>query len=91
MPTIRTIADFKSNYNEISELCHQNSEPVFVTRNGIEDLAVMSMETYHLLSGKLHLYSCIEEGLRQVQQGKIKPMKETIKSIRTKLEEQCIS
>ena len=91
MPTVRTIADFRSNYNEIFELCHQNTEPVFVTRNGIEDLAVMSMETYHLLSGKLQLYACIEEGLRQVKQGKITPMKETVKSIRTKLETQCIS
>ena len=43
------------------------------------------------MSSKLHLYSCIEEGLRQVKQGKIKPMKEIVKSIRTQLEEQCIS
>jgi len=40
-----------------------------------------------LLLGKLQLYSLIEEGLNQTEQGKVKPMKETIKSIRTKIEQ----
>ena len=32
-----------------------------------------------------HLYSAIEEGLSQVKQNKVKPMKESIKKIRAKL------
>jgi hypothetical protein len=38
-----------------------------------------------LLLGKLQLYSLIEEGLNQVEQGRVKPMRETIKSIRAKI------
>ena len=83
MPTIISNADFKNSYNAVSELCHKYLEPVFVTKNGIGDLAVMSIETYESLSGRLQLYSSIEEGLNQVKQGKIKPMKESIQSIRT--------
>jgi len=82
MPAIRPSADLQSNYNEISELCHEYQEPIFITKNGTGDLAVMSIETYELLSGRLQLYSSIEEGLEQVKQGKIKPMKEAIKSMR---------
>jgi PHD/YefM family antitoxin component YafN of YafNO toxin-antitoxin module len=52
-----------NNYDEISELCHEYSEPVFITKNGAGDLAVMSIETYELLTGKLELYSLIDEGL----------------------------
>jgi prevent-host-death family protein len=85
MPTIRPSADLRNNYNEISELCHKYMEPVFITKNGTGDLAVMSIETYELLSGRQELYSLIEEGLSQVKHGKIKPMKKTIQSIRTKL------
>jgi len=85
MPTIRPSADLRNNYNEISDFCHTYSEPVFITKNGKGDLAVMSMETYELLSGKLELYSLLETGLDQVKQGKIKPMKESIKTIRSKL------
>jgi prevent-host-death family protein len=85
MPAIRPSADLQNNYNEISELCHEYTEPVFITKNGTGDLAVMSIETYELLSGKLQLYSLIDEGLDQVRQGKVKPMKEAIKSIRAKI------
>jgi prevent-host-death family protein len=91
MPTIISNTDLKRNYNEVSQLCREYSEPVFVTKNGIGDLAVMSIETYELLSGRLQLYFSIEEGFKQVKQGKIKPMKESLKSIRTKIEQQCIS
>jgi prevent-host-death family protein len=84
MPTIRPSADLRNNYNEISELCHEYSEPVFITKNGTGDLAVMSIETYEVLAGKLKLYSLIEEGFTQVKEGRVKPMKETIKSIREK-------
>jgi prevent-host-death family protein len=85
MPTIRPSADLRDNYNEISELCHEYSEPVFITKNGTGDLAIMSIETYEMLTGKLELYSLIGEGLDRLKQGKIKPMKETIKSIREKV------
>jgi len=85
MPTIRPSADLRNNYNEISDFCHEYTEPVFITKNGKGDLAVMSMETYELLSGKLELYSLIGTGLDQVKQGKIKPMKESLKMIRQKM------
>ena len=82
MPTIRPSADLRNKYNEISDLCHEYTEPVFITKNGKGDLVIMSMETYELLSGKLELYSAIEKGLEQVSQGKVKPMKESLKKIR---------
>jgi len=85
MPTIRPSSDLRNNYNEISDFCHEYTEPVFITKNGKGDLAVMSMETYELLSGKLELYSLIGTGLDQVKQGKIKPMKESLKTIRQNL------
>jgi len=85
MPTIRPSADLRNKYNEISELCHKYSEPVFITKNGTGDLAVMSIETYEFLAGKMELYKLIDEGLAQVKEGHVKPMKGTIKSIREKI------
>ena len=85
MPTIRPSADLRNNYNEISELCHEYSEPVFITKNGTGDLAVMSIETYELLAGKLELYSLINEGLDQHKLGEVKPLKESIQFIRSRL------
>jgi prevent-host-death family protein len=85
MPTIRPSADLRNNYGEISEFCHDYPEPVFITKNGTGDLAVMSIETYELLAGKSELRSLINEGLDQYKQGKVKPMKGSIRSIRASL------
>ena len=46
MPTIKSSADLRNNYNEISTYCHNYPEPVFITKNGKGDLAVMSIEAY---------------------------------------------
>ena len=40
MPKIRSSADLRNNYNEISTFCHDYAEPVFITKNGKGDLAV---------------------------------------------------
>ena len=46
MPQIRPITDLR-NTNDISEICHINREPVFITKNGYGDLVIMSIETYY--------------------------------------------
>ena len=43
------------NTNEISELCHKQQQPVFITKNGYGDLVVMSMETYDELLSTNHI------------------------------------
>jgi len=48
MPETRPIEALR-NYDEISELCHGMDEPVFLTKDGVPDLAVMSIETYERL------------------------------------------
>ena len=45
MPIIRSSDDLSNGYDEISALCHFNDEPVFITKDGRDDLAVMSIET----------------------------------------------
>lgn len=82
MPTIRPSADLRNSYNEISEFCHEYSEPVFITKNGKGDLAVMSIEVYEQLKGRLELYSLIEKGLDDERRGKIRPLTESLNEIR---------
>ncbi|MGM0653256.1 MAG: type II toxin-antitoxin system Phd/YefM family antitoxin [Bacillota bacterium] len=48
MPRIRPITDLR-NTNEISDLCHEKNEPIFITKNGYGDLVVMSIETYEAI------------------------------------------
>ncbi len=70
MPNIRPSSDLRNSYNEISTFCHNYSEPVFITKNGQGDLAVMSIETYERLAGKFELYRLIDEGLADIENGR---------------------
>ncbi|MDI9476608.1 MAG: type II toxin-antitoxin system Phd/YefM family antitoxin [Natronincolaceae bacterium] len=82
MPVIRSSTDLRNNYNEISAFCNKSREPVFITRNGQGDLAVMSIETYEILCGKLELYSLLDEGREAVKAGKKRPFSEVISDIK---------
>ena len=46
MVVIRPCADLRNNYNEISKICHQTKQPVFITKNGYNDLVVLSSDAY---------------------------------------------
>lgn len=50
MALIRPCADLRNNYNEISKICHETKEPMYITRNGTSDLVVLSDEAYENLA-----------------------------------------
>jgi PHD/YefM family antitoxin component YafN of YafNO toxin-antitoxin module len=82
MPVIRKSADLRNKYCEISEFCHNYREPIFITKNGQGDLAVMSIETYEELMGRLELYQAIEVGLNQIENGETITEEEMLEHIR---------
>ena len=67
MPVIRPSSDLRNNYNEISTICHQTNRPVYITKNGAGDLAVMSIELYELLTDKHILYKELEKGISSLE------------------------
>ncbi len=69
MPNIKPSAYLRNNYNEISEFCHSKMEPVFITKNGHGDLAVLSIEAYEKFCGCYELYNTIDAALESVQNG----------------------
>jgi PHD/YefM family antitoxin component YafN of YafNO toxin-antitoxin module len=82
MPTIRKSADLRNNYGKISDFCHKYREPVFITKNGEGDLAVMSIETYEELMGRLELYEAIEVGMNQIENGETITEEEMLEHIK---------
>ena len=82
MPAIRKSADLRNNYGEISEFCHNYREPIFITKNGQGDLAVMSIETYEEIIGKLELYKKIQIGINQIKKGETVSEEKMMKKIK---------
>ena len=64
---IRSSDSIRNNYNEISDLCKKNKEPVFLTKNGELDLVVMDLETYNRREKQLKL----KEELLAVEKDKL--------------------
>ena len=69
MPVIRPVSDLRNNFNEISRLCHAENEPVFVTRQGKEDMVVMSHAYYETLTHHLTLYQKLHESEALAESG----------------------
>lgn len=43
---IKASASIRNNYSEISKLCKETGEPVYLTKNGDGDLVVMDIEAF---------------------------------------------
>ncbi|MCR4653371.1 MAG: type II toxin-antitoxin system prevent-host-death family antitoxin [Eubacterium sp.] len=84
MPTIKSSADLRNSYNEISSFCHQYDEPVFITKNGKGDLAVMSIEAYEKLLGRFELYGLLQEGMDDIKSGNTRSFEDAMTDIRSR-------
>lgn len=49
MAIIRPCADLRNNYNEISKICHETKKPIYITKNGSNDLVILSDEAYETI------------------------------------------
>lgn len=87
MPIIKSSADLKNNYNDISTFCHQHREPVFITKNGQGDLAVMSIDLYETINSKLELYRLLSEGRTAINKGRRRPLDDAIHDLRRRTKE----
>lgn len=68
MPHIRPITDLR-NTNDISDLCHKQGEPIFITKNGYGDLVVMSIETYERQLALVDVYRKLAEAEHEIANG----------------------
>ena len=84
MPEIRPITDLR-NTGEISSLCHEKNEPIFITKNGYGDLVVMSMQTYENLLEEVHIDSGILSAENELNAGaELLDAKTTLSNLRRK-------
>ena len=52
---IKASASIRSNYNDISKLCKESGEPVYLTKNGEGDLVVMDITAFERRAKDLKL------------------------------------
>lgn len=87
MPITRTASDLQRNISEVYELCEQNDQPIYITRNGHADLIVMSARAYEertLLRQQVYEYEMeikerAERAYAEIEAGAGIPLEEALK------------
>lgn len=83
MPRIIPIRDLK-NTTQISQMCKESKEPIFVTKNGYGDMLLMSMEAYEakimLLDVEAKLAQCSDE----FRAGRVMDARKSLQKLRKK-------
>lgn len=83
MPRIVPIRDLK-NTTAISALCHEDKEPIFVTKNGYGDMVIMSMETYEKSLFLANVYEKLDEAKQDMENGRYSSVEEAVARIKEK-------
>lgn len=76
------IRDLKDTTN-ISQMCHASKEPITITKNGYEDMVIMSAEVYN----RIRLYSVYEklvEAENDIAEGKVTDAFSAVSTMRSK-------
>ena len=85
MPIIRPISDLRNNFSSISESVHADDEPIFLTKNGIGDMVVMSLEYYEKQFARIELFQRLKEARDEIQKGATgKDAREVLKGLMNK-------
>ena len=83
MPQIIPIRDLK-NTGEISKMCKESDEPIYITKNGYGDMVIMSMEVYKEKMFMLDVYDKLMAAEEEIKTGKTLDADSSIKRIREK-------
>lgn len=82
MMNIKPSAAIRKNYNQISDLCRQTGEPVYLTKNGIVDLVVMDVESFARRESLNKLNEKLMQSEIDIQKGRTYSVEETVDAMR---------
>ena len=85
MPEIRPMRDLRDT-NTISRLCHTTAEPVFITKNGRQDLVIMSNEEFERRCTREEVYAKLLEAEGDMARGDLMEADDVFRTMRAKYE-----
>lgn len=83
MPRIIPIRDLKDT-SEISKMCNESTEPVYITKNGYGDMVIMSMKAYEEKMYMMDVYTKLAQAEDEIRAGKTGDARQALKDLRAK-------
>jgi PHD/YefM family antitoxin component YafN of YafNO toxin-antitoxin module len=81
MPKIIPIRDLK-NTSEISKLCEESAEPIYITKNGYGEMVLMSMKVYEESVFKASIYEKLRKSENKYKKGEVLDVRGVLQRIR---------
>jgi len=81
MPRIIPIKDLKKT-SELSLMCRESDEPIYITKNGYGDMVLMSVEAYERTMFLNEVYRKLDEGEQSIKDGKVMDAFTALQAIR---------
>lgn len=81
--TIVPMRDLKDTV-KIENLCLNNKEPVFITKNGYGKLVVMDIVLFEQMMNELYIAKALKEGIDDVKNGNVKDASQVFEEMKLK-------
>ncbi|CAM5215439.1 hypothetical protein UACE39S_02456 [Ureibacillus acetophenoni] len=82
---IRPSSDLRNKYAEMSKLCKESREPIYITVNGRGDTVLLGITEYNQMISELELLRTLAEADDDVANGRVTSIRESFSSIRNAL------
>lgn len=88
MPSIRPVSDLRNHFAEITKEVQETKEPVFLTKNGVGSIVVMSMDAYEEGRYESQVYDkLLESEIQAVSTSRRVSHEEVMRSARERLKQ----
>ena len=85
LPDVRPVSDLRQNMAEITDSIDRENRPVILTKHGRGKYILLSIEEYNRLAAIDELCEAIEEGIVDVESGRITDFREFAEQFREDL------
>lgn len=69
MPMVMPIREF-GNAEKVRSMCMNTSDPIFISRDGKEEMVLLNIALYNHLFARAEVYRKLDEGERDVAEGR---------------------
>ena len=82
LPDVRPVSDLRQNMAEIMESIDTDKRPVILTKHGRGKYILLSIENYNQIAAIGELYKAIDEGIADIDAGRVSDFREFAKQLR---------
>jgi prevent-host-death family protein len=85
LPDVRPVSDLRQNMAEITESIDADKRPVILTKHGRGKYILLGLEEYNRIFAINELYKAIDDGIADLEAGRVSDFREFAKQLREEI------